>query len=186
MLDVSHDGEGRVIGTSQSNKPLRQLLNPVAVGHPHGQRITRRGESEQAGGRADQFDFGPPVFARRRGSHHTTQMMRQQLHPVADPQGRKPRSQHIVRQGGSAPRIDRFRTAAEDETLGAARQYFRGRRRPVKQLGVNPRLPYAPSYELGVLGTKVKNRHSIARWQTAFATLRCGRREDVGASRSAP
>ena len=158
-LRVGDDGVGRVLRAADGHEPLRQLLDPVAVAHPH---LRARVHAVQKSRAVPVLQVGDAVFALVRAGNPPAEHVREQLHAVADAQNRHAQLKHPrvgVRRAGL---VHAGRAAAEDDPHRVHRLQRRGGNAVRHNDAVHLRLAHPARNQLAVLGAEIEHHYRSA------------------------
>ena len=151
---VGDGGVGRVITAPDAGETIGQQRHLIAVTHPD--LLEPVHAREQPRFTCD-FEFGVTVFAFVALIDATAELVRHQLHPVADAE----RGNAQVPDRGIALRrvlaVHAGRAAAEDQTARSKHRQFRGGRVEVQDLGEHFALTDPPRDDLRVLRAEIQN-----------------------------
>ena len=161
------EGRDRRVG-ARGNRPeaLWQPEHLVSVAHPDGQLL--RKSLEQTRPLADREHRGA-VLALARGRNLASEVVRDQLHAVADPQDRHPAAQGGRVDLGRVGLVHGGGTAAQDQPGRPACLQLRPGRGARDELAVDARLSDAPGDQLRVLGPEVQDQDQLSLWERGVA-----------------
>ncbi len=106
-------------------------------------------------------DGGGTVFALVRADHPAAQLVRQELHAVANAQHRQICSQTQSGNAGAPSFVDAGRSAGEDDAGRIERLHLAPGRIEMHHFAVDPGLAHTAGDELAVLGAEIEHHHSF-------------------------
>ena len=163
---VGHPRQGRAVAAGDQLEPRRQLLNAIAMAHPHIQQtITfRRGvvlDVTQQPRMAASPYLGITEFAVCRGFYRPAQLHRHGLHPIADTQHRYAQFKHQLLRARRLGQRHRLRPPREDDALGIEGANLSRRHIMGMQFAIHAGFAHPARDQLSVLGTKVEDEDAV-------------------------
>ena len=143
-------------GAGKRDEVGRNLVDLIAVAHPHLGRLRHSGEQACRG---EYVATRPAVFARRRLPDAAAQGIAGQLHAVADAQHRDAQPEDLRVAAGSALLVHAGGTSREDDAARSHLQNSGGRDVVPDDLAVDVLFAHPPRDELGVLGAEIEHEH---------------------------
>ena len=157
-VEVLERGHGRTRRAGQHLEALRGLGHAVAVAHPHVEGVRHRREQRPAV--ADR-QRGAAVLALAGLVDRAAEALGHRLEAVADPQHRDTGLEDGRVDGGGAGRVDRRRSAGEDDRSGLLGHHLVDTQPVADDLRIDVGLTHATCDELCVLGAEVDDEHLL-------------------------
>ena len=117
-LLVGRDRVGRAFRLRDDREAVGQLLDPVAVAHPHLVGFADAPQPVEQGAVIDHLDEGAAEFAVVGRRDHSAKLVRHRLLAVADRQDRQAGIEEVLRRARAVFPHHRRRTARQDDPLG--------------------------------------------------------------------
>ena len=155
---VGHGGAGGVRARGRPFETARDFDHFVPVTHPDPLDSGLAGEQA---GRAQHAQLRRPELPLRRADDLATELVRHELHAVADSQDRQPQPVHRRVQARSPRNIDGLGAARKDQTAGAPHPLDRRIERD--ELAVHVELAHPARDELRILSPEIQDEHRLAR-----------------------
>jgi len=159
-LGIANDGVGRILGLAEGTKPLGQFSDFVAVAIPD---IEDGGQFGEELGLAVHGEFAGSVFAAAGPFDDPTEIVGDELHPIANPQDGDAQLKDGWIDLGSFARIDAGRSPRKNDPLGLGGADLGGFGAVGENFGIDPAFADPTGDDLGVLGAKIKNDDFVSR-----------------------
>ena len=137
----------------------RRTVDVITVAHPDRGGPTAGKALEQPP--ALHPHVGPTVLAPRRTHHTSTGQMGQQLHPVAEPEYRRPEGQQVRMRRRHTISVHRIGPSRENDPFRLPRPDPGDVARRGVNLAIHTLFPHPPCDELGVLRTEVDDQDAV-------------------------
>ena len=172
---ICQRGEWRGVRSGERGESRRRLNNGVAVAHPDTFRTSCAESSEERARRRADGDVGGTVLTSIRRPHAPTELLRHQLHAVADAEDWNPRTPEPRIWLWARVVIDRIRTAAQDDAGRLPRQDLRQRSVEREKRGINVHLAHATRDQLRKLAPEIQDENAARLNGRRTRARRCAR-----------
>ena len=173
-------------GGGERGESRRRVNNGITVAHPHTFCTTDAESSKERACRRADGDVGRTVLTSIGRPHTTTELLRHQLHAVADTEDRDPRAPEPCVWLWARVVIDRIRTAAQDDPGWLPRHDLRERSVEREERGVHIHLAHSTCDQLRKLATEIQDENSARLNRRRTCARRYARFSGHAASSSLP